>query len=240
VVSFAGGFYFVGALAPKAKATPQTDPSAYDATQYRWAFAVDTTKCLGCGSCMRACRAENSVPETYYRTWVERYESVAGGEGLAQIASNKDASFESNGSTATENLTGFLVPKLCNHCAKSVCTQVCPVGASYRSPDSVMLVDTDRCVGCGYCIQACPYGSRFKNPITHVADKCTFCYHRITKGQKTACVLACPVGARMYGNIKDSRSELLRIIRQKRYMLLKPEKGTHPHCFYIGLTQEVK
>ena len=58
------------------------------------------------------------------------------------------------------------------------------------------------CIGCGYCVQACPYGSRFLSPETHTAEKCTWCYHRITKGLKPACVEVCPTATRQFGDMK--------------------------------------
>ena len=99
----------------------------------------------------------------------------------------------------------FFVPKLCNQCENPPCVQVCPVGATYQTPDGVVLVDRTWCIGCGYCIMGCPYGVRFFHPVYHTAEKCNFCYHRITKGLKTACVEACPFGARQIGNLKDPR-----------------------------------
>ncbi|MBI4871639.1 MAG: 4Fe-4S dicluster domain-containing protein [Candidatus Riflebacteria bacterium] len=241
VMHAAGGLFFLGGLegVVRAGADPAA-PDSYDWTRYYWAYAVDTARCVGCGSCMRACRAENNVPDTYYRTWVERYEIAEDGEAYVQVALGKDASFETDGLPPSQvKLKAFFVPKLCNHCEQSVCSQVCPVGATYLTPDGVSLVDPEHCVGCGYCIQACPYGTRFKNPVTHTADKCTLCYHRISRGLKPACVQDCPVGARMYGNLKDSKSELKQILRARRYTLLKPELGTHPKCYYIGLDHEV-
>ena len=95
------------------------------------------------------------------------------------------------------------MPKLCNQCDNPPCVQVCPVGATYQAPDGVVLVDRTWCIGCGYCIMGCPYGVRFFHPVYHTAEKCNFCYHRITKGLKSACVQACPFGARQIGNIKD-------------------------------------
>ena len=65
----------------------------------------------------------------------------------------------------------FFVPKMCNHCADSPCTQVCPVGATFVSPDGVVLVDEKYCLGCRYCIQACPYGCRFLHPEKNVGAK---------------------------------------------------------------------
>ncbi len=101
-------------------------------------------------------------------------------------------------------------------CENSPCTAVCPVGATYRTADGVVLIDEERCIGCGYCVVACPYGARYIVPadgetprgVAGVADKCTFCYHRITVGQSPACVVACPVGARMFGDLNDPDSEV--------------------------------
>ena len=64
------------------------------------------------------------------------------------------------------DLKSFFVPKLCNHCADSPCVQVCPVGATFVSPDGVVLVDETYCLGCRYCVQACPYGCRYLHPET--------------------------------------------------------------------------
>ncbi len=245
IVQSAGGFVFAGCVAGEndLRADGETATPgglAYDWNRYLWGYAVDTTKCIGCGSCVRACRAENGVPDGYHRTWVERYEIDAAGAAHVDVASGRSAGFDGDALAARPGRSkGFFVPKLCNHCAASVCSQVCPVGASYRTKDGVILVDEGRCIGCGYCVQACPYGARFMNSRTHLADKCTFCYHRITGGMSPACVLVCPVGARMYGNLKDTRGKLQRILRERRYMLLRPELGTHPRCFYVGLDLEV-
>ena len=189
---------------------------------------------------MRACRTENNVPEGFYRTWVERFEINAEGEPHVDFAAGRSASFDRDSLPhSAERIKAFFVPKLCNHCVNSVCSQVCPVGASYSTADGVVLVDYERCVGCAYCVQACPYATRFINPRIHMADKCTFCYHRITVGLPPACVLVCPNKARMYGNLKDSKDELQEILRRRRYMLLKPELGTNPKCYYLGLDLEV-
>jgi len=88
----------------------------------------------------------------------------------------------------------FFVPKLCNQCEKPPCVQVCPVGATYKTAEGVTLVDREVVHWVRYCIMACPYGMRFFHPLLHVAEKCTFCYHRIQKELKPACVQACPAG----------------------------------------------
>jgi len=134
---------------------------------------------------------------------------------------------------------GFFVPKLCNHCRNSSCTQVCPVGATYHSPDGVVLVDRKHCIGCGYCIQACPYGCRYISHSLGTADKCTLCYHRLHHGLQTACVQACPRKARICGNLKDPHNSVSKVLHSRRYSILKPEMATNPRCYYIGLDLEV-
>ena len=211
-------------------------PAGYNWNDHYWGYAVDTTKCIGCNACMRACRAENDVPKGAFRTWVERYRIDAAGKVSVDTALQDDFIFKPVGG---DTVKAFFVPKICNHCTKSVCSQVCPVGASYLSNDGVVLVDRDHCVGCGYCVQACPYGTRFINPVDHIADKCTLCYHRITKGLPPACVFACPREARIFGDLKDPKSRINTVLRQRRYTLLRPDLGTHPKCYYIGLDREV-
>jgi len=200
-----------------------------------WGFVVDTHKCIGCGMCVKACKQENHVPldDEVYRTWVERY--VETHEGVRIDSPDGGRKFLPNEVVSEKQ---FFVPKLCNQCKKPPCVQVCPVGATYRTEDGVILVDDKRCVGCRYCIQACPYGARFLHPETHVADKCTWCYHRVMKGLKPACVTVCPAGARKFGNLKED-SEVKEIIETERIRGLKPEKGTKPMVFYIGLDEVV-
>ena len=212
----------------------------YDPRDIYWGFVVDTTRCIGCGSCVRACSKENEVPDGYFRTWVERYEITKAGMINVESPNGAFDGFESDGIEEEGAIAkAFFVPKLCNHCAASACTQVCPVGATFDSPDGVVLIDRKRCMGCGYCIQACPYGCRFLNHELGVADKCTLCYHRLTRGLQTACVQACPVGARLCGDLRDEDSEIRKKLRDRRYGLLKPDLGTRPKCYYIGLDLEV-
>lgn len=209
-----------------------------------YGFLVDTMKCIGCGSCVRADKAENDVPEQYFRTWVEQYTFYENGEvvvnspkGASEGFAEKGRAFQPKGDE--KPVKGFFVPKLCNHCINTPCIQVCPVGASYKTPEGVVLVDKKTCVGCGYCVQACPFGSRYIHPVTNVADKCTWCYHRISKGLKPACVLACPVGARTFGNVNDANSEISKALRENRVQVLKSYMGTNPRTRYIGLDSEV-
>jgi len=213
----------------------------------RWVFLVDTKKCVGCGLCVKACKLENEVPydPPVTRTWVERYVLMKNGQSHIESPHGgqdgyTDTEIRGNEIPADQIAKGFFVPKLCNQCMKPACVQVCPVGATYQALDGVVLVDRKWCIGCGYCIMACPYGMRFFHPIHKVAEKCTFCYHRITKGMKTACVQACPFGARQIGNLKDPNDPVTKIIMNERVSVLKDEYGTKPQVYYIGLDTNVR
>jgi tetrathionate reductase subunit B len=218
----------------------------------RWGFLVDTYSCIGCGFCVKACKLENEIPfeADVSRTWVERY--VVTKDGGIFVDTPQEAR---NGFTTgrvdlgagkfqeikSENIQkGFFVPKLCNQCENPPCVQVCPVGATYQTADGVVLVDRKWCIGCGYCIMACPYGMRFFHPVHKVAEKCNFCYHRITKGLKPACVLACPTNSRRIGNMKDPEDPVTRIVRSRRVGVHKAEYGTKPQVYFLGLSEEVR
>ena len=103
--------------------------------------------------------------------------------------------------------------------------QVCPTGATYKTEDGVVVIDHTYCIGCQYCVQACPYGARFFNEEKNVTDKCTWCYHRITKGLQPACVEVCPVGARIFGDRNDKQSVISQFIQNNRVHVLRPETG---------------
>jgi Fe-S-cluster-containing dehydrogenase component len=211
----------------------------YDPTAHRWIYLIDITKCIGCGSCVRACERENQVPAHFFRTWVERYQVSSTGRTWIDSPNGARDGFEP-AVLGAEVTKAFFVPKLCNHCSSTPCVQLCPVGASFISPDGVVLVDEQRCIGCSYCVQACPYGSRFIHPETHTASKCTLCYHRISRGSMTACVQNCPTGARRLGDARVLGDEVAKIIATSEVHLLKPELHTQPNCYYLGHSQEVR
>jgi tetrathionate reductase subunit B len=231
--------FFASARAESSsEAPPRRAPGEYNWEEHHWAYVIDTEKCIGCGSCVRACKAENGVPDGFYRTWVERYvvgmdkSHVDSPEGGMQGFPPVETDFHPTKS--------FFVPKMCNHCAATPCIQVCPVGASYRTKDGVVLVDGKRCIGCAYCVQACPYGSRFLSPVTHTAEKCTWCYHRITKGLRPACVEVCPTGTRMFGDLTHEDDPVRKILETQRVSILQPHLLTEPQCRYLHLDKEVR
>ena len=216
-------------------------------SKVRWAFLVDTNKCIGCGLCVTACKNENEIPfdAPVTRTWVERYVVTKDGETHADSPMGArdgftDPAIREQEYDADDIAKAFFVPKLCNQCENPACVQVCPVGATYQTHDGVVLVDREWCIGCGYCIMACPYGVRFFHPEHKVADKCNFCYHRITKGLNPACVQACAFGARRIANLRDPDDPVTQIILTERVSVLKDEYGTKPHVFYLGLDANVR
>lgn len=224
----------------------------YEPSKIRWVFLVDTYKCVGCGLCVKACKQENEVPydANVTRTWIERYVLTKDGKFFADTPKAGRDGFLTTRIALGEGKyqeikkediqKAFFVPKLCNHCENPPCVQVCPVGATYQSPDGVVLVDRKWCIGCGYCVMACPFGVRFFHPVHHVTEKCNLCYHRISKGMKTACVDACPFGARQVGNIKDPSDPVTKTIMTQRVSILKEEFGTKPQVYYLGMSKEVR
>jgi tetrathionate reductase subunit B len=244
------------AVAPAQAAAPASSPPApaipgYDWSQHSYAFGVDAFKCIGCLRCVEACKHENDVPGDahHFRTWVERYVYLEG-EETPRVDSQADpVNIEASGSESQYRFTNrykdakvtkaFFVPKLCNHCTHPACVQVCPTGATYKTEDGAVVIDHKYCIGCQYCVQACPYGARYFNEKKGVTDKCTWCYHRITKGLQPACVEVCPVGARIFGDRRDKDSVINRFIRENRTRVLKPESGNAPNVFYVGLDKDV-
>lgn len=202
----------------------ETDPYYYLYTEKlysknskkKYGMVIDCRKCIGCHSCATACRDEFNVPPGVWRSWVKVIEKGEGEE--------KQRSF---------------LPRLCNHCDHAPCVMVCPVRASFKRADGVVLIDYDKCIGCKYCITACPYDARFVNHVRKTVEKCTFCIHRIDKGLKPACVEICPVGARTFGDLNDPDSEVSKLIASNSVQTLKPELNTKPKVFYIGADPDI-
>jgi len=232
----------------------------YNWTQHKWAFGVDADRCIGCLRCVEACKMENSVQmdRNHTRTWVERYAYLEGSNhtlvdsihdiknvvpGTKETRFKFDNRYKDNlyndGKNVKKVEKVFFVAKLCNQCEKPSCVQVCPTGATYKAVDGPVLIDTKYCIGCQYCVQACPYGARSLNHVRGTAEKCNWCYHRITKGLQPACVEVCPTGTRIFGDRLDPESPVSQFIRNNKVNVLQPAMGNYPNVFYKGIDKEV-
>ncbi|MBI2975008.1 MAG: hypothetical protein HYY43_05410 [Deltaproteobacteria bacterium] len=78
------------------------------------------------------------------------------------------------------------------------------------------------------------------HPERHVVDKCTLCYHRIKKGLKPACEAACPRGAKIFGNLRDKNSELVKFLKEHTCLVLRPHLNTGAKVYYNSLSTEVR
>ena len=218
--------------------TPQAPAKApaYDPTKHYYGMAIDVAACIGCGRCAEACKTENKVPREpiFFRTWIERYVTRKDGETTVDSPNGGIDGFPALADEKSIE-RAYYVPKLCNHCAEAPCVQVCPIGATFTTRDGVVLVDDDYCMACSYCVEACPYGMRYINPTTHVADKCTFCYHRVTRGLLPACVEVCPTNARIFGEVTRPNSPLTTFRRLGSLQVLKPDLNARPKVFYANL-----
>ncbi len=215
------------------------DEPKYEMASHYWGMTIEIEKCIGCGNCVRGCAKENNVPEGFFRTWVEHYE-IGDWPQEQPVVTSPDGAFNGFPKSEHEGWKSFFVPKLCNHCEHSPCVQVCPVGATFETPDGLVLVDKTYCLGCRYCVQACPYGCRYIDPKNEVVDKCTLCYHRISKGLTTACCEVCPTGSRKLCDLKNPKDPVHEFLRTNSVQVLKPYMATGSKVYYKDLDQSVR
>jgi Fe-S-cluster-containing dehydrogenase component/formate-dependent nitrite reductase membrane component NrfD len=177
----------------------------------KWAKVLDQTSCIGCHACTTACKSENEVPLGVTRTYV-KYVDVG---VFPQVR------------------RAFQVTR-CNQCEDSPCTTACPTAAMYRRSDGIVDFDKSVCIGCKACMAACPYDAIFINPEDHSAEKCNFCAHRLDMGLEPACVVVCPVGAILVGDMNDPGSVVASMAQRSAVTVRRPEKETRPKLFYTG------
>ena len=177
--------------------------------QKRYAMAVDVKRCVGCNACVLACKAENKVAENGYRDWI-----VTETKGVFP------------------HLTQEIRSERCNHCSDPPCVDCCPTGASYVADGGTVLVDHNMCTGCKACMASCPYEARYIHNEGY-ADKCTFCMHRVEKGQLPACVSICPTRAITFGDRNDPKSEISKLLNERTHKTLKPELGLEPNVYFL-------
>ncbi|MBI2441780.1 MAG: 4Fe-4S dicluster domain-containing protein [Lentisphaerae bacterium] len=210
---------------------------------------LDLSRCIGCRRCVYGCVKENNLSRNHQIQWIRVLE-----QEKAKGVNLEDANpYYDPKEVPREGY--FYIPVSCQHCRRPPCVKVCPVKATWSEPDGIVVVDYNWCIGCRCCMSACPYGARHfnwgtpsvpskhLNPRMHyfgnrprprgVVEKCTFCIQRTREGRYPACVEACPVGARKFGNLLDRKSEIRQIMERKRVFVLKAELNTQPTFYYF-------
>jgi Fe-S-cluster-containing dehydrogenase component len=208
----------------------------------QWTMIIDLAKCDGCQSqgtppqCTTACIEGHFAPQPM--EWIQVYEAELAGSG-----------------------TQF-IPTPCQQCENPPCVKVCPVGATFSTPEGTVLIDQDRCIGCRICMAACPYDRRFFNwgsppipPEAALADytpeqqapasrgtvmKCDFCPEMVRGGTLPFCVQACPNDAIWYGDFEEDVAtngrqivKATQLISENSGYRLKEHLGTQPRVYYL-------
>lgn len=221
------------------------DPQPLDGVKF--AYALNLSKCNGSRLCVQACIKENNLSRDPQMAYIKVIEMDIG-----TLNPEKGDMYYEGESVPKEGK--FYLPVQCHQCDNTPCTKACPVEATWKEKDGIVVIDYDWCIGCRYCMAACPYEARrfnFTEPSLPadevnpnqgylsnrvrpkgVVEKCHFCLHRTREGQNPACLEACPTGARKFGNILDPESEVSIILKTKRVFILKEEQNTIPSFFY--------
>ncbi len=248
----------------------------------KYGMVIDLQKCVGCGACALACKAENNTRDRGNDNAHNWADFLMKTEGVFPKAVH------------------VVMPVLCNHCDQPACVPKCPVvpSAIFKTPEGPVIVNQETCTGCRACQQSCPYSNpvlddrsldgqaysviSFNNkrqpaqprwedktamiagctssgaetakaagaplpamnafesedtqPIRArgVVEKCTFCHHRVSNGMLPACVEACPSKARIFGDQKDPKSDIAKVLKDKKPFRLQEDKGTRPNVFYVN------
>lgn len=220
----------------------------------RWAMVVEQDRCIGCWACAIACKVENSVS---LDLWWQRVLTVDG-----VVTPTSDLGLDgpvADISTATNPVKTYL-PVQCQHCERPDCAAACPTDAITRRADGIVVIDEAACIGCGYCTVACPYDAislndgppRFPSGLeaghgsaavaprsSGVAEKCTFCVHRVDVGVEPACVEACPTQVLFFGDLDDPTSEVAKRSETHDAHQLKADLGLAPRVRYRPATTAV-
>jgi len=212
-----------------------------------YGYAFNISKCRGYMDCVRGCLQENNQDRASDMRYIRIHEHK---QGQMNFDEASDDFFHE-----VPAADHFYIGTQCFHCENPPCVNVCPVQATWKEPDGIVVVDYDWCIGCRYCLAACPYDARrfnWADPVIPeeeinrnqhylgnrlrkkgVTEKCTFCIQRTRTGKNPACVEACPTGARIFGNLLDPNSEIRWVLSNKKVFRLKEDLGTEPKFWYF-------
>jgi len=182
----------------------------------KYGIVIDASRCIDCKACLIACKVENEISEGFWRNWIRPLWDMGG--------------------TAKSEFQ----PGQCMQCETPSCVAACPVDATYKQADGLVVIDPSKCIGCGNCVTACPYGARYRNPGTRRADKCDFCEQRIKRGEEPACVATCPTRVRTFGDLNDPQSEVSRMVKKEELVRVNaPHVDTRPNIYYRAGTRQL-
>jgi Fe-S-cluster-containing dehydrogenase component len=208
----------------------------------KFGMVIDLARCKNARKCVEACQEGHLLPKDH--EWMKLY--------LLQD---------------DKHTSKYWFPRPCFHCDKPMCVSVCPVGATYKRPDGIVLIDNQRCIGCKFCMTGCPFSARVFNwkdpevkvPPGHVYDpetnipavegtvgKCVFCADNLRRNELPRCVTACPMGVIFFGDIlEDTVSNGNETVRFSKLMLdragyrYREELGTLPSVYYLPPMQRM-
>lgn len=205
----------------------------------KFVMVIDQAKCKNARKCVEACQEGHHLASDH--EWIKVY--------LLQDS---------------EQQAPYWFPRPCFHCDNPMCVSVCPVGATYKRTDGIVLVDNERCIGCKFCMTGCPYSARqfhWYKPKSAVEDvpyspettyparegtvgKCVFCADKLRLGELPRCVTACPMGVLYFGDLTEDTvtngeetlrfSELIRDRAGYRHLEML---GTEPNVYYLPPVQ---
>ncbi|HEX2976705.1 MAG TPA: 4Fe-4S dicluster domain-containing protein [Bacteroidales bacterium] len=202
----------------------------------KFVMVIDLAKCGNARKCVEACQEGHMLPKDH--EWMKLF--------LLQDDTN----------TAK-----YWFPRPCFQCDKPMCVSVCPVGATYKREDGIVIVDNERCIGCKFCMTGCPYSVRVFNwkdpevrlpegqvydperavpPVEGTVGKCVFCADKVRLGELPRCVAACPMGVLYFGDIlEDTVTNGVETVRFSKLMSdragyrYREELGTLPSVYYL-------
>ncbi len=203
----------------------------------KFVMVIDLARCKNARKCISACQKMHHLPED--KEWVSVRLMKEGDQGAP-----------------------YWFPKTCFHCDNPPCAKVCPVDATYKRSDGLVMIDNERCIGCKFCMAACPYSARVFNweepvmsaelaampysPETSLpikigtVEKCDFCPDMLREGKLPDCVTACPNGVFYFGDenedVVTNGEETIRfsqIIAERSGYRYAEDLGTKPRVYYL-------
>jgi len=219
------------------KTTVSREEARHGIPGKKFVMVIDLAKCKNARKCVSACQKMHHLPED--KEWLS----------VKLMKDSKEGA-------------PYWFPKTCFHCDNPPCVKVCPVDATFKRTDGLVLIDNERCIGCKFCMAACPYSTRVFNwtepevspevaampysPETSVpskvgtVEKCDFCPDMARQGKLPDCVTACPNGVFYFGDENedavtngDETVRFSQIIAERGGYRYAEELGTNPRVYYL-------